>query len=96
MSKVFLLAYGRELGTRPRIKACLNSMPEIISWRSEIPSTFFLLSDTDAKTLAINLQKCLEAEKPRFIITELSSETWGWLARDSWNFLKQTQPAAKD
>jgi hypothetical protein len=90
--KLFLLVYGRELGTRPQIKACLNILPQVKSWRSELPNSFFIKSEISAKELANTLQTCLGVEKPKFFIVEIPPHTdadrsWGWLVHDSWVFL---------
>jgi hypothetical protein len=85
--KYYLLAYGRDLGTRDQVKSCLDSLPGVISWRSELPYTFFIQSELDAITLGKAIVECLQPKgKPRMIITELlSKQSWGWLT--SWEFL---------
>jgi hypothetical protein len=93
MIKAYLLIYTKELGTRPRIKACLNSLPEVISWRSEIPNSFFLLSEASAEQLSRGIKECTGAENPRFFITRLPLNRHGWLGQESWDFLR---PAIQD
>ena len=89
--KAYLLVYGRELGTRPNIKSCLNNLPEVITWRSEMPNSFFILSDTDAVELGEAIAKCVGVEAPRFLVTEIpqTPRRWGWLSTESWNFIKR-------
>jgi hypothetical protein len=93
MTRYFVLTYTKELGTRPAIKACLNSLPEVISWRSELPNSFFLQSESDAGTIGRALIKCLSPELPRFFIAEVtkvpSGSNYGWLTDASWEFLGQ-------
>jgi hypothetical protein len=91
MTKVYLLVYGKDLGTRPRIKACLNELPQVISWRSEMPNSFFIQSEADALTLGAAIHSCMGAENPRFLLTEIPNigKRWGWLTQASWNFIKK-------
>ena len=92
--KKYLLVYGKELGSHAEIKGCLDSMPEIVSsWRTELPNSFFVLSDVNAKTLGTLIKECRKVDTPRFLITEISDNNWGWLVKDSWTFLgRKAQP----
>lgn len=90
--RLYLLVYGRELGTRPRIKACLNDLPEVKSWRSELPNSFFLKSEASAKEIGIALKACLGVDLPKYYLVEIPpfsdhDRSWGWLVDDSWIFL---------
>src|SRR5688500_105088 len=91
MTKAYLLIYGRDSGTRPNIKTCLNRLPEVITWRSEIPNSFFILSDANAAELGEAFAKCLGVEAPRFLVTEIpdTPNRWGWLSPDSWVFINR-------
>jgi len=92
MSRVYLLVYSRELGTRTQLKTCLSKLPEVITWRSELPNSFFLQSDADARTIATAITECIGSETPRFIIAEIQNDSaWGWLVQESWDFIKQKQ-----
>jgi len=89
--KYYLLAYSRDLGSRDQVKACLDSLPEVISWRSELPYSFFIQSEADAMTIGQAIQQCVGPKStPRFLITEIPASTersWGWLS--SWKFLNR-------
>jgi len=90
--KYYILIYGRELGTRPQIKSCLDSLPEVISWRPEIPNSFFIkaVAVTNANALAMAIVNCIGAVNPRILVSEMvpdDNNSWGWLTRDSWEFL---------
>lgn len=92
MTRYFVLTYTKELGTRPAIKACLSSLSEVISWRSELPNSFFLQSESDAGTVGRAIVKCMGLpELPRFLIVEVTKDpgvsNYGWLTEDSWEFL---------
>ena len=89
--RYYLLAYGRDLGTRDQIKSCLDALPEVNSWRSEMPYTFFIQSESDAESLGKAIIKCVQPSgNPRMLITEIgrtSGTSWGWLS--SWKFLNR-------
>lgn len=97
---LYLLAYARELGTRAEIKACLDSLPSIESWRFEIPNTVFIKSNASAMEIGEDLRMCLGVERPRFLLVEIppvedNERNWGWLVPDSWTFLGK-KPTEKE
>jgi hypothetical protein len=90
MKRVYLLTYSRDLGTRQQVKECLDTLPEVITWRAEIPSTFFIVSPSSPEKLGKAIQACVGAKAPRFLIVELGlseRQTWGWLTEEGWDFI---------
>jgi hypothetical protein len=90
MKKVYLLIHNRAFGTREEVKACLNSLSEISVWRAEIPNTFYVVSEKQAKELALLLRQH-RGEKGKFMITEITKNRQGWLSPDSWVFMKNEE-----
>ena len=47
----YLFIYGDPLGSREAITEFLNSRPEILYWRYDMPNTFYLISEKIAARL---------------------------------------------
>src|SRR5438270_9314567 len=96
--KHYLLVYGKDLGKREEIKACLESLPQVNSWRFEMPNSFFIRSELDAKELGDVIQACRNVENPRYFLVEIPPQdpkrSWGWLVADSWLFMGR-EPKSK-
>ncbi|HKU73596.1 MAG TPA: hypothetical protein VJR02_06735 [Pyrinomonadaceae bacterium] len=94
--KVYLLVYsGSALGTKEQIKNCLNQIPQVISWRTDLPSAFYILSQYQtANEVADGLTTCL-GKKGRFLIVQITPDTnlQGWLPPDTWHFLNRKTAA---
>jgi hypothetical protein len=88
MKKVYLLIHNRAFGTRDEVKACLDSLSEISVWRAEIPNTFYVVSEKQARELVPLLRQC-RGEKGKFLITEITKNRQGWLSPDTWVFMKK-------
>lgn len=88
MSKPYLLAYSDTLGTEDQVKQWLNSIPEVTHWRRDIPHAFYVVSTADAKSLSEKLRVASGKSDGRFIITEIPSDSWGYLTPDSWYLIQ--------
>ena len=95
MMRALILVYGKELGTREQVKVCLDQMPEVASWRYELPNCFFILSESSPRELGNAIVERLNVQVPRFIISEVTSDYFGWLVPDTAKFLIQKDVAAK-
>lgn len=87
MRKAFLLVYGTELGDREKVKGFLESMPIIELWRSDLPNSFYLISQQSAKAIAEQLRD-LAGTRSRFIVTEIPADSYGWLTPESWYLIQ--------
>lgn len=84
--KKYIFIYSNTLGTLTEVTELLDSMSEISEWRTDIPNSFILKSDLEAKQLAnIIIEKKPNA---RFLISEITENRQGWLPKESWNFIK--------
>ena len=52
MRKCYLLVYGPSVASYQQMKAVMNTIPEVKTWRTDIPNCFYVVSETDATTLA--------------------------------------------
>ena len=97
MKKIYLLIYNSGLGTRDEIKAILDALPQVISWRYDLPNAFFIVSESNAKELAEvirarALEISIDREKGMFLIVDITDSDnidslYGWLAQESWFFM---------
>lgn len=95
MKRVYLLAYSDTLGTRQEVKAILDKLPEVITWRYDLPHSFYLVSESDAKSLAVSI-RAETGEKGRFLVTEIpDANRWGWLPPDTWYFVRNRKVKPK-
>jgi hypothetical protein len=65
------------------MKEILNSMPEILTWRTDLANCFYLVSEQNARTLAQLIRK-RTGERGRFLVTEIDENRYGWLSNESW------------
>ena len=83
MRRSYLLVYSDTLGTRDEIKTLLSELEEVVTWRTDLPHSFYLVSDLDASVLARAIRE-RRGNRGRFIVTEISSNKQGWLTPESW------------
>ncbi len=85
--KHYLFVYSSTLGTREQIKACLDSIPQILRWRTDLPSSFYLISGGEtANELTDLIVECM-GKHGRFIVAEIGPNTQGYLLLDGWRFI---------
>ncbi len=101
MKKAYLLIYSSELGTREDVKSWANALP-VITWRYDLPNTFYLISEASASELYESLIAKL-GKKGRFLIIEAGENRQGLLPPNTWHLLRMkthkpqaaTQPKLK-
>ena len=94
MRRCYLLVYNNALGNREQIKEALNQ-PPFITWRSDLPNCFYVISEASARELATYLKEKLGAG--RFIISEIGENYWGFGKKDTWYLIKNKRlNTAKD
>ena len=94
MKKAYLLVFSNNLGTMAEIKDCLNSIDEIITWRTDLPNAFYLISESSAAELSKFIREN-RGEKARFIVVEIGSNKQGWLPYETWYLLKYKKKKPK-
>jgi hypothetical protein len=92
--KVYLFVYSDSLGTRDEIKECLTNMPEVLTWRRDLPHAFYLISTASAQALADAIRARL-GKSGRFLVTEISSNRQGWLTPASWHLIRHKEHRPK-
>jgi len=87
MKKAYLLIYADKVGTREEIKSYLNRMPIVETWRYDMPNMFYIISTYTAKQIAEQIRE-LSGTNGKFIVTENTENSYGWLNGDSWYLLQ--------
>lgn len=95
MRRAYLMVYSDALGTRDQVKACLDALPEIITWRYDLPHSFYLISEEESATTLADLIT-MKMGKGRFIISEIGSNKQGWLPDKTWYFINKKMPKPPD
>ena len=90
MKIAYLLAFSDDLGTRDKVKKCLDNMPSVITWRYDMTNAFYIISEQSAEIIAKELRERINSDG-RFIVTELGDNKQGWLTQDSWYLMAQKE-----
>lgn len=83
MKKTYLFVYSDSLGRRPEVKRIVDSIPAILTWRYDLPHSFYLVSEESAQTISSEIRR-LAGNRGRFIVTQIESNKQGWLPKGSW------------
>lgn len=94
MRKAYLLFYDDEVGTRKEIKEILNRMQIVETWRYDMPNMFYIISTYMAQQISHQIRE-LSGDKGKFIITENTENSHGWLHGDSWYLLQNKEHKPK-
>lgn len=87
--KTYIFLYDNTLGSITEVTELIDSIPEIAQWRTDLPNSFMLKSDLEAKQLAdIIIEKKTNV---RFLISEITENRQGWLPKDAWKFIKNKE-----
>lgn len=95
MRKVYLLVYSSMAGARDEIRDWADSSRLVISWRYDLPSSFYLISESTASDLANDLRD-YTGRTGRFLITKVSEDRAGWLPPETWYLLRHKKHKPKD
>jgi len=87
MRKAYILVYSSNLGVRSVINECLNSLPEIETWRYDMPNSYYIISEYTASEIANAIRK--KIPNGRFLVSEIETNRQGWLSKDTWDFIKK-------
>lgn len=90
MRRSYLFVYSDATGGKDAIRAWLNSEPDVIHWRTDMPHSFYLISEADAATLSQSFM-AFNGKKGRYLIIEAGDNRQGLLPSDSWYLLRHKQ-----
>lgn len=95
MNKAYLFLFNTEVGSREELKAVLNKMRRVATWRFDLPHCFYIISDSSAPELYDEFIS-FNGTKGRFMFIEASTNRQGQMLSDTWFFLtnKRNKPKA--
>lgn len=79
----YLLSFSDDLGTREAVKNALNQTTGVIQWRYDMTNAFYFTSNLSAEELYVNFKSNINSDG-KFIITQITPNTQGWITEDSW------------
>ena len=86
MRKAYLLVYSDKNITREQITKFMNESDVIITWRYDMPNSYYFISEESAKDVSMALRESLF--EFQHIIVEIEDNYWGWLPNDTWYLIK--------
>jgi hypothetical protein len=95
MKKAYLLVFSETLGTREEVKNCVDSIPQIIDWRSDLPQAIYLISEESAEALSGLITRQI-GKHGRFILQEFTENSAGWLPKETWHLLQKKSRLPKE
>jgi hypothetical protein len=87
MRKCYLLVHSVRAASHDQMKNILSSIPEVITWRTDIPRCFYVISEKSAAELT-SLIRSKTSKLGRFIVSEIGDNRNGWLTGESWYLIK--------
>jgi hypothetical protein len=93
LKSLYILLYNDRVGDREAVKKAVDDCPYISTWRYDLPHSFYLVSESGAKTIA----KWLRERMPSGQFTVVKADTadfWGWGYDATWFLFrnKRTPP----
>ena len=92
MKKVFLFVHNEGVEKRQYLADILDRMPEVIAWRYDMISCFYIVSESSAKTLAERIRAETGGTLERMIVTAITTDYWGWATQDTWYLVANKAP----
>ena len=86
MARAYFLIYSDKMGTRDEVKEFIDGRSEIEFWRYDLPYVFYLISELSADELYEVVQD-FNRQRGRFLLSEVGSNTQGWLPKETWKLL---------
>ncbi|MEA3258425.1 MAG: hypothetical protein U9Q93_00060 [Pseudomonadota bacterium] len=86
MRRAYLFLYDGVVGNREEMKAVLNRMSRVITWRFDIPNCFYVISQNSAQELYDEFISH-NGTKGRFMFIEPTANRQGQMLPDTWHLL---------
>lgn len=86
--KNYILLFNNLFGTRLEAIEIVKKIPAIQHWRSDMPYVIYLKSESSAQELCDAIRE--KRDKGRFLVCEVGKNRQGYLTKDSWRFLSNT------
>ena len=95
MKKSYLFIYSNKFGSRDEVRDLIKRTYEIITWRFDIPNSFYLVSESSADDLSEIFLK-YSNEEGLFLIVEIKDNYQGWLPERSWSLINDKELPPKE
>jgi len=93
MKRSYVLIFNDLFAARDKVTDLLDTFEEIINWRSDTPSSVFLVSELSAKEISEKIAvlnvKPNDGKKGFYMVTEISSNKQGWLPKQAWRMINE-------
>ena len=90
--RAYLFIYSSSVGTREEVRDYIDELPEILNWRYDIPHAFYLITESSADEITDKILDFAGGDG-RFLITEVTENSQGWLPKRTWRLLNE-KPSA--
>ena len=87
MRHAYILVYSNKW-TKEQVRTYIDSLREVLNWRTELPNSFYLVSEKTADELS-TLFREFTKDEGLFLIAEITSNKQGWLDKKSWNMINK-------
>jgi hypothetical protein len=94
MRKAYLFVFSDGVGGKDAIRSWANEEPAVIHWRTDMPHSFYIVSEKSAAELSQSFLS-FNGKKGRYMIVEVSDNRQGLLPSETWYLLrnKKRKPA---
>lgn len=91
MKKIFLFVHNAGAEKREYLSEVLSSIPEVETWRYDMTSCFYIVSDSNAETIGSRILEkvgdTLGGATGRFIVAAIDADYWGRATEETWYLL---------
>jgi hypothetical protein len=85
MKKAYIFIFSDLTIDKKKVRECLDGMSIILDWRTDMPNTYYLISEASAEEIATTIRN--KIGQFRFLVTEYSLNSQGWLPDEDWYLL---------
>lgn len=86
--KCYLLIFNNLFGSRLEAIEIVKKISIVSSWRCDMPGAIYLKSDSSAQAVCDAIRKVRSLG--RFLVCEVSENRQGYLTKETWDFLKNS------
>lgn len=87
MRKAYLFIFSDGTGGKDAIRAWANADPAVLHWRTDMPHSFYIISESSAAELSQSFINA-NSKRGRFLIVEVTDNRQGLLPGDTWYLLR--------
>jgi hypothetical protein len=98
MRKTYILSHNSKFGTHEEIVAFINSCELIRTWRRELPFCYFLVSESSAEEICVEIRKQFSNVDgdTAYLVAELNANCQGLLEDRSWFIINEHKLPPKE